>query len=74
MYWRAKKLRRIILKAWSEPFFQMRPPRLLLTFQNDLYELYTQISADEDLDVFELIKELNPIANKDEGIKNLRRD
>jgi len=46
----------------------------LASFQNDLYELYEQISADDDLDLFELIKELNPSTNKDEHIKGLRRE
>lgn len=56
-------------------FFHDQENRILASFQNDLYELYEQISADEDLDLFfELIKELNPSANEDEQIKGLRRD
>lgn len=69
-----EKAEKNYFKSLERAFFSDEGDRLLLTFQNDLYELYAQISADEDLDVFELIKELNPIANKDEFIKNLRRD
>lgn len=69
-----EKAERNYFKSLERAFFSDEEGRLLVTFQNDLYELYTQISADEDLDVFELIKELNPIASKDEDLKNLRRD
>ncbi|MEE4343520.1 hypothetical protein V2J66_18045 [Pseudomonas alliivorans] len=69
-----EKAERNYFKSLERAFFSDEEGRLLVTFQNDLYELYTQISADEDLDVFELIKELNPIAGKDEDLKNLRRD
>ncbi|WP_407315248.1 hypothetical protein [Pseudomonas sp. nanlin1] len=69
-----EKAEKNYFKSLERAFFSDEEGRLLVTFQNDLYELYTQISADEDLDVFELIKELNPIASKDEVLKNLRRD
>jgi hypothetical protein len=69
-----EKAEKNYFKSLERAFFPNEEGRLLLTFQNDLYELYTQISADEYLDTFELIKELNQITNKDEGIKNLRRD
>jgi len=61
-------------KSLERAFFSDEESRLLVTFQNDLYELYAQISEDEDLDIFELVKELNPIANNDRDIKSLRRD
>lgn len=69
-----EKAERNYFKSLERAFFSDEEGRLLVTFQNDLYELYTQISADEDLDVFELIKELNPVASKDESLKSLRRD
>lgn len=69
-----EKAERNYFRSLERAFFSDEKDRLLVTFQNDLYELYKQISADEDLDVFELIKELNPIARKDEDLKSLRRD
>lgn len=69
-----EKTERLYFKSLERVFFPGEESRLLASFQNDLYELYAQVADDEDLDLFELIKELNPSANKDEHLKNLRRD
>lgn len=69
-----EKAERNYFKSLERAFFSGEEDRLLVSFQNDLYELYSQIAADEDLDIFELVKELNPSASRDEAIKDLRRD
>lgn len=68
---RAEKL---YFKSLERAFFHGQESRMLATFRNDLYELFEEISEDDELDIFELIKEINPSANEDEHIKNLRRD
>lgn len=69
-----EKTEKLYFKSLERAFFGGKECRLLATFQNDLYKLYAEISKDEDLDLFELIKELNPSTNEDEQIKKLRRD
>ncbi|MDQ7727590.1 hypothetical protein [Halomonas sp. SpR8] len=55
-------------------FFKDEESHILVSFQNDIYELYKELSKDEDLDPFELIKEMNPIEKHQEEMANLRRD
>ncbi len=69
-----EKAERLYFQSLERAFFEGQEGRLLASFRNDLYELYEQISADEDLDLFELVKELNPSSVEDERIKSLRRD
>lgn len=69
-----EKTEKLYFRSLERAFFHGQENRILASFQNDLYELYEQISADDDLDLFELIKELNPSANQDERIRELRRD
>ena len=58
----------------EKAFFDGEQNRILLSFQNDIYELYKKLSADDDLDPFELIKQLNPLAKNRELLADLRRD
>lgn len=69
-----EKTEKLYFQSLERAFFHGEESRLLASYTNDLYELYDEIADDEDLDLFELIKELNPSTNKDENIKNLRRD
>lgn len=69
-----ERVEKLYFKSLERAFFSDEKGRLLATFQNDLYELYEQVATDDDLDIFELVKELNPSADKDECIKSLRRD
>lgn len=55
-------------------FFSAAGNHILVSFQNDIYELYQKLSADEDLDPFELIRELNSVARNQEDLASLRRD
>lgn len=55
-------------------FFNEEDDHVLVCFQNDIYELYQQLSNDADLDPFELIRELNPVIRCQEKLVNLRRD
>jgi hypothetical protein len=65
---------KLFFQSLEKAFFDGEQSRILVSFQNDIYELYKQLSADDDLDPFELIKELNPIAQGREPIASLRRD
>jgi len=69
-----EKAEKLYFQSLERAFFHGEERRLLASFENNLYKLYAEIADDEDLDLFELIKELNPSANEDENIKNLRRD
>lgn len=69
-----EKAEKLYFQSLEQVFFHGEERRLLASFQNDLYELYTEIAADEDLDLFELVKELNPSTNEIERLKGLRRD
>jgi len=69
-----EKAEKLYFRSLESAFFHGQENRILASFQNDLYELYEQISADDDLDLFELIKELNPSANEKKHLKGLRRD
>ncbi|MDF1691734.1 MAG: hypothetical protein P1U47_05150 [Zhongshania sp.] len=69
-----EKAEKLYFKSLEKAFFKGEESRLLASFQNDIYDLYAQINADEDLDLFELVKELNPSANQDERLAVLRRD
>lgn len=55
-------------------FFSGEESRILVSFRNDIYELYREISSDEDLDSFELIKEMAPGIRNQEDLTVLRRD
>ncbi|GAC1036966.1 hypothetical protein thsps117_17230 [Pseudomonas sp. No.117] len=69
-----ERLERRYFASLERAFFPDQNNRLLATFQNDIYELYKNVSADDDLDVVELVKELNPSANQDNQLMQLRRD
>ncbi|SDI41687.1 MULTISPECIES: hypothetical protein [Halomonadaceae] len=58
----------------AKVFFSGEESNILVCFQNDIYELYKAIVKDEDLDPFEIIKELNSVAKKQESLAGLRRD
>lgn len=55
-------------------FFSGEESHILVSFQNDIYELYKQLSEDEDLDPFEVIRELNSTVKLQEELVDLRRD
>ncbi|MFY0665795.1 MAG: hypothetical protein JXQ97_14330 [Natronospirillum sp.] len=55
-------------------FFSDDENHIVVSFQNDIYELYRKLSNDEDLDPFELIRELNSVARNQEDLSSLRRD
>ena len=61
-------------KSLQRAFFAGEDKHILVSFKNDIYELYQQLANDEDLDPFELIRELNPIAQQQEELASLRRD
>lgn len=61
-------------ESLERAFFGNKQGRILVSFQNDIYELYKQLSEDEDLNPFELIKELNPLSDSRESLADLRRD
>ncbi|KKO47342.1 hypothetical protein WG68_01535 [Arsukibacterium ikkense] len=61
-------------KSLERVFFSGEENHILVSFQNDIYELYQKLSNDEDLDPFELIRELNPAAQNQEELAKLRRD
>lgn len=65
---------KLYFQSLEQAFFDGQQSRILVSFQNDIYELYKQLSADEDLNPFELIKELNPLTKNRELLANLRRD
>ncbi|WP_187979815.1 hypothetical protein [Pseudomonas oryzihabitans] len=69
-----ERLERLYFGSLEKVFFPNQEERLLATFKNDIYELYKEISADDDLDLFELVKELNPSVNEDDNLTRLRRD
>ncbi|GGX40035.1 hypothetical protein [Saccharospirillum salsuginis] len=55
-------------------FFSGEESHILVSFKNDIYELYKILSNDKDLDPFELIKEMNPTVQLQEELATLRRD
>ena len=57
-----EKAERNYFSSLRQQFFPEPTTFFLTTYQNDIYELYKQISRDEDLDLFEVVKELNPSA------------
>lgn len=61
-------------QSLANAFFSSEKNHILVSFQNDIYELYQKLSNDEDLDPFELIRELNPTVRNQEELTNLRRD
>ena len=61
-------------QSLKHAFFGDNESHILVSFQNDLYALYQQLSADEDLDAFELIRELNPTIQNQENLATLRRE
>lgn len=61
-------------QSLERAFFSGEDSRILISFQNDIYELYRQLSKDEDLDPFEVIRELNPTVKHQEELIDLRRD
>lgn len=69
-----ERLEKAYFQSLEKAFFDGQQSRILVSFQNDIYELYTKLSADDDLDPFELIKQLNTLAKNRELLANLRRD
>lgn len=69
-----ERLEKLYFQSLEKAFFNGQQSRILVSFQNDIYELYTKLSADNDLDPFELIKQLNTLAKNRELLANLRRD
>lgn len=65
---------KLYFQSLERAFFDGEQSRILVTFQNDIYELYKQLAADDDLNPYELIKELNPLAKNREALATLRRD
>jgi len=65
---------KLYFESLEKAFFNGQHSRIMVSFQNDIYELYKQLSADDELDPFELIKQLNPLAKNRELLANLRRD
>ena len=65
---------KLYFESLERSFFSGEQSRILVTFQNDIYELYKQLKADDDLNPYELIKELNPLAKNRESLGKLRRD
>lgn len=61
-------------KSLIKAFFSGEESYILVCFQNDIYELYKTLEKDEDLDPFEVIRELNPAAKTQESLAGLRRD
>lgn len=69
-----ERLERAYFQSLEKAFFDGQQNRILLSFQNDIYELYKQLISEDDLDPFELIKELNHLDKNTELLVNLRRD
>jgi hypothetical protein len=69
-----EKTEKLYFKSLENAFFRGEESRLLASYQNDIYELYEQIAKDEDLDLFTLVKELNPNPELGKKLVNLRRD
>lgn len=65
---------KLYFESLEKAFFDGQHSRILVSFQNDIYELYKQLKADDDLDPFELIKQLAPLAKNRELLADLRRD
>lgn len=65
---------KLYFQSLEKAFFDGQQNRILVSFQNDIYELYKQLNAEDDLDPFELIKELNPLVKDNELLADLRRD
>lgn len=69
-----ERLEKLYFQSLERAFFNGEKNRILLSFQNDIYELYKKLSADDDLDPFELIKQLNPLTKNMALLADLRRD
>ncbi|AQT58745.1 hypothetical protein [Cellvibrio sp. PSBB023] len=69
-----ERLEKLYFQSLERAFFDGQQSRILVSFKNDIYELYKQLNAEDDLDPFDLIKELNPLAKNMELLTNLRRD
>lgn len=65
---------KLYFQSLERAFFDGQQSRILVSFQNDIYELYKQLNEEDDLDPFELIKELNPLVKNNKLLANLRRD
>ncbi|WP_331344337.1 hypothetical protein [Cellvibrio sp. UBA7661] len=65
---------KLYFESLEKAFFDGQQSRILVSFQNDIYELYKQLTREDDLDPFELIKELNHLDQNTELLANLRRD
>ncbi len=69
-----ERLEKLYFQSLESAFFDGQQSRILVSFKNDIYELYKQLNAEDDLDPFDLIKELNPLAKNIELLADLRRD
>ncbi|AMO68282.1 hypothetical protein DOK_04748 [gamma proteobacterium BDW918] len=69
-----EKTEKLYFQSLEKAFFNGEESRLLASFRNDIYDLYAQIDGDEDLDLFQLVKELNPNPNQGVILEGLRRD
>ena len=69
-----EKFERLYFQSLERSFFSGEESRILLCFKNDIYELYRELAADKDLDSFEIIRELTPLAKDREELAKLRRD
>lgn len=65
---------KLYFQSLEQAFFDGQQSRILVSFQNDIYELYEKLNTDDDLDPFQLIKELNNLDPNRELLANLRRD
>lgn len=61
-------------QSLERAFFNGKENHILVSFQNDIYELYKQLVNDKDLDPFELVRELNPTVKNQADLKDIRRD
>lgn len=65
---------KLYFQSMEKAFFDGQQSRILVSFQNDIYELYEKLNIDDDLNSFELIKELNNLDPNRELLTHLRRD
>lgn len=65
---------KLYFQSLERVFFDGQQSRILVSFQNDIYELYEKLNIDDDLNSFELIKELNNLDQNREMLTQLRRD
>ncbi|MDR5893128.1 hypothetical protein QC820_09895 [Halomonas mongoliensis] len=69
-----EKRERQYFQSIKNAFFSEEGSHVLVSFNNDIYELYKELASDEDLDPFEVIRELNPVVRCQEELSRLRRD